>query len=266
MKQQLCKVLVLVLGLALFGAVPEAYACSSPPVVPSITVVFHEICVPLNDPTDCMIRAWITVHNYTTFGSSTSPGGFCACAFKKVGGIKSIEWVNFVDPTTGQRFPAWSFDQNTNTAASAASFLNTVATNVDGFLAQTCQNVPRNTPLDLMFEVLLKKNTTVAQVSSALAASPSIVTGGASAAGTLDDHVATLPPKGTEPTCSVQSKSVAYVGEGAQTMIDRGLGASVSSNLISCKLALAKPSLVLSNNAVVEPKPVVVQPGVLATQ
>ncbi len=266
MKQQLCKVLVLVLGLALFGAVPAAYACSSPPTVPSITVVFHEICVPLDDPTDCMIRAWITVHNYSTFGASSGgAGGFCACAFKKVGGIKSIEWVNFVDPRTGERFPAWSFDGNTNTAASAASFLNTVASNVDGFLAETCQDVPQNTPLDLMFEVLLKKNTTIAQVTAGLAGSPSIVTGAATAGGSFNgSHTATFPPK-VSPKCQVQSKSVAYVGAGAQTMIDRGQGASVSSNLISCTLAMAKPNLVLANSAVVAPEPVVVQPGVLVT-
>ncbi len=243
MKQQLCKVLILVLGVALFGAVPAAYACSSPPRVPSITVVFHEICVPLNDPTDCMIRAWITVHNYTTFASSTSPGGFCACAFKKVGGIKSIEWVNFVDPTTGDRFPAWSFDGNANTAASAAQFLNTVSSNIDGFLAETWGSVVKNTPLDLMFEVLLEKTTTIQQVTSALSASPAIVTGGASASGALIDHIATLPPKGPVP-CLVQSKSVAYVGVGAQTMIDRGLGATVSPNLISCKAALVNAALV----------------------
>ena len=253
MKPQLFKVLVLVLGLVLLGAVPEAYACSSPPTTPSITVELHEICVPLDDPTDCMIRAWITVHNYSTFGSSTSSGGFCACAFNKIGGIKSVEWASLVDPATGERYPAWTFDSNSGVTQDAAQYLNTVASNVDGYLAKTCEDVPANTTLDLMFEVLLEKGTTIAQVSSALSSGgPAIVTGGASSGGVFLDHVETFPKK---TTCQVQSTSVAYIGEAVQTLTDRGLGDSIAPKLISCKRAIAFPHLVLANSAVVSAGP-----------
>ena len=207
------------LALALLFGVPAAQACSSPPPVPPITIQFHEMCFPIDDPTDCMLRGWITIHDYTTFASSTN--SLCACALSKVGKIKEVLWVKFVDPVTGERFPAWSFDADMGVTTDAEQYLNPSAT-IEGFLAQTCENLPSGTTLDLMLEVLLEGDASIAEVANALNTSgPVVVTGEANSAGTFINHVMTVPSSGPT-TCRVASKTVAYLGDAPELLAARG--------------------------------------------
>ena len=228
------------LVLALVIGVPAAQACSSPPQPPPITVVLHEQCFPIDDPTDCMLRGWITYHNYLSFGSSQ--GTFCSCALKKVGKIKKVLWAKFVDPKTGKRYPAWYFDPNAGITANAQQFLG-VSNNIAGYLAETCQDIPSNIPLDLMFEVVFQGDAKVASIASALNNSgPVLVTGEANAAGQfVAGHISVVPK--TPTSCLVQDKMTAYVGDALSVWAERGVTINPDA-LVPCKTAEIDPTAI----------------------
>ncbi len=226
------------LVLALAFGVPAAQACSSPPPVPPITVQLHEQCFPIDDPTDCMLRGWITYHNYTTFGSTQNT--FCSCALKKVGKIKKVLWVKFIDPITGKRYPAWYFDPDAGVTSNAQQFLGTGA-NIAGYRAETCEDVPTGTPLDLMLEVIFEGDAGIATIASALNNSgPVLVTGEVNKQGQYIGHVGVVPQKST--TCQVQNKMTAYVGDAISVWADRGVELNPDL-MVACADALISPVL-----------------------
>lgn len=219
------------LVLALVIGVPAAQACATPPpTVPPVTIQLHEQCFPINDPTDCMIRGWITYHNYTTFGTSTNT--FCSCALKKVGKIKTVLWVKFIDPVTGKRYPSWTFDPNAGTTSNAAQFLGNG--NIAGYLAETTKDIPTGTNLDLMLEVIFEGDAGIAGIASALNNSgPVLVTGEADSNGNYIGHVGVVPQQPT--TCLVQDKMTAYVGDALSVWAERGVEIDATS-LVACDI------------------------------
>ena len=207
------------LVLMALGGTQAALACSSPPPPqPPITIDFHEVCFDLDDPTKCMIKAWITIHGYTTFGSGS--GSFCSCALKKVPKIKEVRYARFYDPTTGLRFPAFAFDQDGNVSTNASVVAG--GGSFGGFLtSSTCVGTPNGQPLDLMFEVVLEGGTMLETWAPQLQVPALVVTAQANPGGTFINHIGILD-NNNNGGCQVSGITRAFLNGAENLPVNRG--------------------------------------------
>ncbi len=208
------------LVLMAMGGVQTAVACSSPPPPqPPITIDFHEVCFDLQDPTKCMIKAWITIHGYTTFGSGS--GSFCACALKQVPKIKEVRYARFYDPATGLRYPAFPFDSDGNVSTNASVIAG--GGTFGGFLTSpTCVGTPTGQPLDLMFEVVLEGGTMLETWAPQLQVPALVVTAGSNPNGALIDHIGILNNNPQTGGCQVAGINRAFLNGAENLAADRG--------------------------------------------
>ncbi len=221
----------LVAALALAGT-PSAYACGSPPPPqPPITVDFHEVCFDLDDPTKCMIKAWVTIHNYTTFGSSGN--NFCSCALRKVPKIKKVLYARFVDPATGKRYPSFFFDDSAAVGANAGAAWGSGI--YDGFLTPNiCDAIPAGTPLDLMFDVLLEGGTMLPTWLPNIQINGLAATAEADASGNFIGHLGFVDNSPTPGNCLIQKNTRAFLNGAEFVHVQRTGDSTFLADLKAC--------------------------------
>lgn len=220
----------MVLGLAIVAAGPSE-ACTTPPVVPpEVVVELHEVCFPIDHPTHCMVRAWITLLNYSTFAEAE--GQFCACGLDDVGPIKEVLYARLCDED-GNKLAQFFFEQDDDATAAITKFTNGTA---QGFVAELVGDVPGGQTVDLKFEVLLEGGTWIDGEDVAddilSGTSPAVVTGGWNpATGELTGaHDGFVPPEGGYdcfpngcPCFQTRNSNTVYLNGAEKTLARRGL-------------------------------------------
>lgn len=205
---------------------PAAEACTQPPTNPPIVVELHEVCFPIDEPTHCMIRAWVSFLNYSTFAAGGNQ--LCGCALNQVGDIKDVLYARLCDSLTGDRVAEFVFDSDNGVTAGANALFSGADT--QGFQAALSGAVANGQTVDLKFEVLLKAGDWVSaqNVANSIVNSPVpvAITGEVNQAGAFVDHVGFYPERtcaqGGVCTCQKASSNLVYVNGAEKILQTRG--------------------------------------------
>lgn len=101
--------------------------------------------------------------NYSTF--PTSSGSFCACAFKRVAPITSVNSAQIMLTGSNQVLGAFDFNPNATTGTSVAAI---IPGNWNGFQASLSQTVAGGQAVDVQFNVTVPLGTSFNTLSQAL--------------------------------------------------------------------------------------------------
>lgn len=187
----------LVLCLAALAVVPAAQACVQPQR-PVAWIIPHEICCPWGGG-PCVIRVWVIIHGYTTFGAG--PGQVCGAALTDGGPILAVNGASVNDADTGERIPGFSFNPNATTSSSAEQTLALTPTTTDpdatqsaaGFSADVSRTVTSGTNVDVMFDLEIDENTSLEELREYLESEGVVVTGEVDSTGEFTGHIHAEP-------------------------------------------------------------------------
>ena len=132
-----------------------AMACTQPPPSPPpIWIEFHD-----NN------TAWITIHDYRTFGGA--PGQFCGCVLNNLGGrIVSVDEFQILLASTGEPLPGFEFHLDENVQASFQERSEGIEF-ISGFISNVSQEIESGLLVDLQFLVTVEPNVTASELETA---------------------------------------------------------------------------------------------------